>query len=451
MLSKSLAVAALASGASAAASDHWAVLVAGSNTYMNYRHQSDTCHAYQIMKKNGVPENQIIHLAYDDIANSSSNPFPGKVFNKPTAAGTPGDDVYAGCKIDYKGSETTAANLIKVLEGDKTAKGPVLGSNSESRVFFYFADHGAPGLVAMPVGGYLYADKLNAAFEFMHSNNMYKEMVVYMEACESGSMFQNILKDNINIYATTAANASESSWGTYCSPDDKVDGKSIRSCLGDLYSVNWMEDSDKAKMGTETLDQQYQAVKTETTKSHVLEFGTMSFNTEPIGDFQAGTVDEKEDKHHFWKNFKAIGKDFLKDVTHWDEAISKRKNEFAVDSRDVQLHYLYNMVMEDPSIENNQALQNELTHRMEVELRFAKLFPTHVDAVKNNTTPLPTDFDCYRRLIETYENECASLSEYTMKYFKYFVAECEGMKSFPSAIDGTIHRMKNVCSSEETI
>ena len=57
----------------------------------------------------------------------------------------------------------------------------------------------------------------------------------------------------MNIYAITAANASESSWGTYCSPDDKVDGVSVGSCLGDLFSVNWMEDSDHANMDTETL------------------------------------------------------------------------------------------------------------------------------------------------------------------------------------------------------
>jgi legumain len=70
-------------------------------------------------------------------------------------------------------------------------------------------------------------------------------MVVYIEACESGSMFENILENNINIYAVSAANSSESSWATYCSPDDKVNGIEINSCLGDLFSVNWMEDTDK--------------------------------------------------------------------------------------------------------------------------------------------------------------------------------------------------------------
>ena len=70
MYKKYLALSAMAA-VQAAASDHWAVIVAGSYTYGNYRHQADTCHAYQIMKANGVPENQIIHMAYDDIAHNS--------------------------------------------------------------------------------------------------------------------------------------------------------------------------------------------------------------------------------------------------------------------------------------------------------------------------------------------------------------------------------------------
>lgn len=38
----------------------------------------------------------------------------------------------------------------------------------------------------------------------------------YIEACESGSIFEGLLEDKLGIYATTAANGRESSWGTYC-------------------------------------------------------------------------------------------------------------------------------------------------------------------------------------------------------------------------------------------
>ena len=143
------------------AGEHWAVLVAGSNGYGNYRHQADICHAYQIVRKNGIPASNIITMAYDDIAHNFENPFPGKMFNKPTLAGTPGQDVYAGCKIDYNKSSVTPENFIKILKGQKTTggNGKTLKSGKHDRVFINFADHGGVGLIAFP-SSYLYADTL---------------------------------------------------------------------------------------------------------------------------------------------------------------------------------------------------------------------------------------------------------------------------------------------------
>jgi len=274
------------------AEDHWAVIVVGSRGFGNYRHHADGCHAYQQAITTGIPAEQIIMVAYDDVAASSENPFPGQLFNKPTDKGTDGVDVYDGCNIDYSGKLANKDTVLGILKGDPTVGDKVLKSNAESKVFFYYADHGAPGLVAMPTGKYLYANELNKAVNFMHENKMFKEMVIYMEACESGSMFENILKKNKNVYAVSAANAKESSWGTYCHPDDKINGKHVGSCLGDLFSVNWMEDTDQAinldKLGIETLQTQYHLVKEETNKSHVLQWGDLAITSEPIGEFQAG-------------------------------------------------------------------------------------------------------------------------------------------------------------------
>lgn len=141
----------------------------------------------------------------------------------------------------------------------------------------------------MPNGPYLYANDFHKTLLSMNEKKMYKEMTLYIEACESGSMFENILEDNLNIYAVSAANSHESSWGTYCSaPDNVVNGKSLSTCLGDLFSVNWMEDTDKAKVGVETLNDQYSIVRKETAQSHVLQWGQLSIAVEPLADFQSG-------------------------------------------------------------------------------------------------------------------------------------------------------------------
>ena len=65
--------------------------------------------------------------------------------------------------------------------------------------------------------------------------------VIYIEACESGSIFQGLLSDSLNIYATTASNAQESSWGTYCPGMAPAPPEEFNTCLGDLYSVAFLE------------------------------------------------------------------------------------------------------------------------------------------------------------------------------------------------------------------
>ena len=186
-------ITAAALAAFAAAETHWAVIMAGSNTYLNYRHQADSHHAVKIMLENGIPRENIIHLAYDDIAHHEYNYYPGQIFNKPTGKGEPGRNVYDSSEIDYRGSQVTAQNFYNVLLGD-TSNGPALKSDENSYVFVNFADHGGRGLLGVPdhCGSYIYADKLNEVLQTMSDNKMFKQLTFYVEACESGSMFPNL-------------------------------------------------------------------------------------------------------------------------------------------------------------------------------------------------------------------------------------------------------------------
>lgn len=279
--SKILAAAATLLGAAEAAK--WAVIAAGSKGFFNYRHQADACHAYQVMKKSGIPEDHIILMMEDDVANSTENPFPGQLFNEP---GENPPDVYAGCKIDYRGRDVTAKLFMDVLTGK--APGKCLKSGPEDHVFINFVDHGGVGIIEFPNGPLLHVKELSQTLDEMKQKNMFKQLVFYMEACESGSMFPQLKKDD-GILAVTAANSQESSWGTYCESSAKVKGKDIGSCLGDLFSVNWMQDDDKGMMSSEKIKDQIATVSKLTNKSHVCVFGDNSVEEETIGDFELGT------------------------------------------------------------------------------------------------------------------------------------------------------------------
>lgn len=151
----------------------------------------------------------------------------------------------------------TPENFIGAITGSETLASSgrkVLKSNEESKVFMYLADSGATGLLAFPNMNYLYANEFNKALEKMHDKKMYGEMLVYLEASEAGSIFEDLLPKNSSILVVTATGNDETSFATYCYPDDIVNGKHIGTCLGDTFSVNWMEDSDMADPKVETID-----------------------------------------------------------------------------------------------------------------------------------------------------------------------------------------------------
>ena len=69
---------------------------------------------------------------------------------------------------------------------------------------------GAKGLVAFP-NETLHATTFIQTLKKMHEKKKFHQMVIYIEACESGSMFKGLLPSNINIYGTTASNSTHSS------------------------------------------------------------------------------------------------------------------------------------------------------------------------------------------------------------------------------------------------
>ncbi|XP_050378819.1 vacuolar-processing enzyme-like [Argentina anserina] len=396
----------------------WAVLVAGSMGYGNYRHQADVCHAYQILKKGGLKDENIIVFMYDDIANNPANPRPGVIINKPD-----GGDVYQGVPKDYAGENATAANLYAVILGDKSnlsgGSGKVLNSGPNDNVFIYYTDHGGSGLIGMPEGDYVYANDLVDVLIKKHEANAYKNMVFYLEACESGSMFEGLLPTNISIYATTASNSTESSWGTYCPGMSPPPPPEFDTCLGDLYSIAWMEDCDLQDLRQESLQEQYQSVKERTLNrnnteegSHVQQFGNMD-QTSDLVSFYLGANDNSSSVES--KSAQAILE--------------------VVDNRDGDLLHLWHKFQRAPAgsglkQEAKKALDDEISSRQRIDNNMKQIeqlvlgYSSNVNFVRPGGQALVDDWDCFKTLVKTYENHCGSLTNYGMKHTGVFANMC---------------------------
>jgi legumain len=401
----------------------WAVLLAGSNGYWNYRHQADVCHAYQLLKKGGLKDENIIVFMYDDIAFNEENPRPGVIINSPY-----GDDVYKGVPKDYTGEDVNVENFYAVILGNKTAlkggNGKVVDSGPNDHIFIFYTDHGGPGVLGMPVGRNIYADDLNEVLKKKHASGTYKSLVFYLEACESGSIFEGLLPENLNIYATTASNAEESSWGTYCPGDYPSPPPEYETCLGDLYSVSWMEDSDIHNLRTETLHQQYELVKRRTSNdnsdygSHVMQYGDVRLSKENL--------------------FLYLGTNPANDNYTYVEENSLRPPSKAINQRDADIVHFWAKFRKAPEgslrkVAAQKEIVEAMSHRMHIDnsvkLIGKLLFGIEkgaevLKAVRSAGLPLVDDWDCLKTSVRTFETHCGSLSDYGMKHMRSFANIC---------------------------
>ena len=210
---------------------------------------------------------------------------------------------FQGTLKDYTGEDVTPENFLNILSGKASAmkgigSGKVIASGPNDHVFVNFVDHGAPGLIAFP-DTVLYANQLINTINSMHADNKYAKMVIYLEACEAGSMFEGILNASINVYAATAANADESSYACYY---DEKRG----TYLGDVFSVNWMQNSDGSNIERETLETQFDDVRNETTTSHVTQYGDLTWTSTDVGQFQGesngepSNVSQRQSRKNFF-------------------------------------------------------------------------------------------------------------------------------------------------------
>ncbi|XP_036397680.1 legumain [Megalops cyprinoides] len=403
---------------------NWVLIVAGSNGWYNYRHQADACHAYQIVHKNGIPDEQVVVMMYDDLADNEDNPTPGILINRPN-----GTDVYKGVPKDYTGDAVTPDNFLAVLKGDaasvKGGSGKVLKSGPDDHVFVYFTDHGAPGLLAFPNDD-LHVKDLMEAIKYMHENNKYKKMVFYIEACESGSMM-NHLPPNIDVYATTAANPHESSYACYY--DEKRD-----TYLGDWYSVNWMEDSDVEDLNKETLLKQFKIVKSHTNTSHVMQYGNKTLAHMKVMEFQGNTM----------ANVKPAPPMTLAPV----------EEPHLTPSPDVPLAILKRKLMATNDIAISRGYLMEINAHLKVREVLRKTMQRVVETVTGDADQAKkvlsdqqdlTQHECYKAAVHHYKTRCFNWHtpeyEYALRQLYALVNLCEG--GYPA--DRILQAMDSVC------
>jgi glycosylphosphatidylinositol transamidase (GPIT) subunit GPI8 len=308
---------------------NWAVIVAGSNTYYNYRHQADVCHAYHILRNKGFTDDNIIVMMYDDIAYNSLNPLQGVIINRNC-----GCNVYRGVVKDYTGDEVTPENFLTVLKGISVDDRKVLKSGPNDNVFVFFSDHGAYNLIAFP-NSYLYGQMLNETLWYMYNNKMYSRLMFYLESCESGSMFDQYIDPVMNIWAISASTPDESSYA--CEYIEE-----LGTYVGDCWSMAWMQNSKMIRTNAETLEDQFMVMTRKTDMSTPCKYGNMNMSKMKVADFLSDNsrtdIEEYEietDCNCYMTDYRSVSsRDVVLDV-------AKRRGDVAEIQRETESRKMY--------------------------------------------------------------------------------------------------------------
>ena len=162
--------------------DRYAVVMATSTGWDNYRHQADALDVYRMLKKAGYPDDHIVLITEDDLAYNPENPHPGVVHVLPD-----GENLYPGVVNDYKISQLTPADLGNILSGTVTERTPeVVHGSKNTNVLFFWSGHGLDDHLMAWADDSVTSGQIRSMLEGAQEN--YRKLLFVMETCYSGSV-----------------------------------------------------------------------------------------------------------------------------------------------------------------------------------------------------------------------------------------------------------------------
>ncbi len=187
--------------------ERWALLVATSDGWQNYRHQADVLNIYQTLRASGYDDEHIVLVMEDDLANNSRNPEPGVIRSR-----IGGENMYRDVVVDYHPSDIAPRMLSDILTGKSSRALPhVLHADADDNILIFWSGHGRPGALEWhdTDNGFSTTDAEVMLSEVEAAGN-YRKLLWMVETCFSGSV-ACVAEDHQRMLSFTAANAEETS------------------------------------------------------------------------------------------------------------------------------------------------------------------------------------------------------------------------------------------------
>ncbi len=265
---------------------NYALLVATTRTWGEYRHESGVYSMYHKLKNYGYDDDHIILIAEKDIITSDYNPAKG------TWVDYNEEQIIDSLNADYKISELEPQDVLKILTGQKSERLPhVIQSDSTQNIFVYWSGHGDRGNLGWKIGGtrsgsFSY-DDMQTLISTLSKEKKFRKMLWVVETCYSGSVCKAF--DDVGAEGAlcmTATNENETSKGLmYYAPFNQY--------LANSFSYNFMSILDNSTISSQDnydipLSDMYSELYKATLGSHVSIYNSQNYGNlklNKIGEF----------------------------------------------------------------------------------------------------------------------------------------------------------------------
>lgn len=248
----------------------YALIIAASSGWNNYRHQANAYAMYQLLKKHGMKDDHILLVSEDDIAYNPNNLTPGFI-QSPTDK----TNLYEGIKVSYHPSQIGLSKLADILSDRTGTFHPGVYDN----LFVYWAGHGEPE-------GPIWLDKIIPSYEVadffkaLSARQCFRKLFLAMETCYAGQTGISCEDKKIpGMLCITAANEKETSKA------------SITDATGQIWLSNSFTDALLKQLETEkalSIYELYRNAYNLTIGSHVSVYNANNFGnlyTSQINEF----------------------------------------------------------------------------------------------------------------------------------------------------------------------
>ena len=204
---------------SAASSTH-AVIVSSSRYWYNYRHAINALSVYDLIKKNGVPDENIILMIADEYAVNDRNPFKNKMFNR----GIKQPSIFQiDTQIDYRGQDVTVENMIRAVLGTQSSPQlPVLQSDENSRLLVYLTGHGGDQFFKFQDVEEIMSTQIAMLFHQLSVSRKFQEALFIADTCQAFTLGDKITTPNVTVIGSSLRGES-----SYSHHSDRDIGLSI--------------------------------------------------------------------------------------------------------------------------------------------------------------------------------------------------------------------------------